>query len=273
MSGHKKIQILMYEYLRDELPPDLRAAVESHSASCSQCREELKLLRAAIELIPVPSTQPSEQRTPEFWQTFASRIEALLHREGRERKKFRPSLWEMMESAIMLRPGFATAAGGVLALLGVAVVSWHLYTRVTPEVRQPQIVQPVAESSPQQLNQYFSKSKVLLVGLTNLKAPEGEPVDLSAERRASRQLLEETKSLRRQPLDSRSVVLVNDLEKIFNELANAKQGAGARNVEFVRNTIRQENLLFKIRMAERLNEPARFVRAADGDADRYGVEP
>lgn len=273
MSSHKKIQKLMYEFLRDELPPDLHAAVESHCASCSQCREELKELRAAIELIPARSTQPSEQRTPEFWQTFASRVEALAHRDVREHKKFGPSLWETIASTIMLRPGFAASAGGALALVGVAVLSWHLYTRVTPEVRQPQIAQPVAESSPRELNQYFRKSKALLVGLTNLKAPDGEPVDLSAERRVSRQLLEETKSLRRQALDSRSVVLVDDLEKVFNELASMKQDSGVRNVQFVRNTIRQENLLFKIRMAERLNEPARFVRAADGDADRQGVEP
>jgi hypothetical protein len=212
--------------------------------------------------------QPSEQRPPEFWQSFVSRIEVRVHREGRSVEKAKLSLWELIESTIMLRPGFAAAAGGALALAGVAVLSWYLHTRITPEAPQPQIAQPVVETSPPQLNQYFRKSKMLLVGLTNLKASEGEPVDLSAERRVSRQLLEETKSLRRQPLDSRSVVLVDDLEKVFNELANVEQDAGVRNVELVRNTIRQENLLFKIRMAESLNEPGRFVRTASDRTDR-----
>lgn len=250
MRSHRKIQKLMYEYLHDELDQHDRAAVESHLASCERCQEELKELRAALTVVPGYTTQPSDRRTTEFWQSFASRIDTRIRQEANEKRTSRPSFWEIIESVIMVRPGLAAAGAGALALVGVAVLGWHLYSRVTPEQQQPPIARPVVQESPAQLDQYLRKSKILLVGLSNLKEPESGTADLSSERRVSRQLLEETKSLRQQPLDSRSMVLVDNLEKVFNELANAREDKGFTNVELVRSTIRQDNLLFKVRMAE-----------------------
>jgi hypothetical protein len=265
MSGHKAIRDLMYEYLCDELDQHDRGEVESHLASCSRCQWELKDLRTALDLFPAQAAKPSDQRSPEFWKTFASTIDTRAREEESKKRKSRPPLWEIIESMIMFRPGLAVAIAGAFALIGAAVLGWHMYSRIPPEVVQPQIVQPVAEESPAQLDQYLRKSKVLLVGIANLKEPEGEAIDLSTERRVSRQLLLETKSLRRQPLDSRSIVLVDNLEKVFNELANAGEDKGFTNVELVRTTIRQENLLFKIRMAEATHD-LRFTVKTGGES-------
>ena len=263
MRSHRTIQKLMYEYLHDELDRDDRAAVDSHLTSCERCQEELKELRAALNVLPGYTKQPGDQRTAEFWQSFAARIDSRIRQEANEKRTSKPSFWETIESAIMVRPGVAAAAAGALALVGVAVLGWHLYSRVTPESEQPQIASPVVLESPAQLDQYLRKSKILLVGLSNLKEPESGTVDLSSERRVSRQLLEETKSLRQQPLDSRSMVLMNNLEKVFNDLANAKEDKGFTNIEIVRSTIRQENLLFKVRMAE-ASRDSRYDVNTDG---------
>ena len=54
--------------------------------------------------------------------------------------------------------------------------------------------------------------------------------------------------------------LIGDLEKILIELANIKEESGLPNVEIVRGGIHQENLLFKIRMAEAMYDTTRFMK-------------
>jgi hypothetical protein len=93
---------------------------------------------------------------------------------------------------------------------------------------------------------------MLFVGLTNMKLHDDENIDLSAERKVSRQLIHEARYLKTQPIDERSAQLIGDLEKILIELANMKEENDISNVEIIRGGIHQENLLFKIRMAESL---------------------
>ena len=54
---------------------------------------------------------------------------------------------------------------------------------------------------------------------------------------------------------------MNDLEKILIELANIEEHRDLPNVEIVRGGIRQENLLFKIRMAEAMYDSSEFTYA------------
>jgi len=100
----------------------------------------------------------------------------------------------------------------------------------------------------------------LLVGIENMKTGEGGAVDLSAERRASRDLVQEARYFRQLRLDPRSERLMGDLEKIFIELSNSHDSRSRPDVELLRSGIQQENLLFKIRMAE---NTARFSYARD----------
>jgi hypothetical protein len=120
---------------------------------------------------------------------------------------------------------------------------------------------PVADTSAARVQQYLRKSKALLVGLTNLKVEDRAPVDFALERRMSRQLAEESRLLRREPLDPRGRRLVGDLEKIFIELANVPEDGPMPAVDMVRAGIEEENLLFKVRMAETAYGHARIIPA------------
>jgi hypothetical protein len=102
------------------------------------------------------------------------------------------------------------------------------------------------------MNEYLKKSRVLLVGLSNHRGEGNDREDLSIERGRSRQLVHEARFLKRQPLDVRSAKLVDDLERIQIELANLDENRAASDVEPIIAGIRQENLLFKIRMTEML---------------------
>jgi len=88
-------------------------------------------------------------------------------------------------------------------------------------------------------------------------------VDLSSERKVSRDLIEEARYLQSQPLDRRSERLIGDMEKILIELANMKEQNELPNVEMIRGGIHQENLLFKIRMAESLYDTTAAIQGSN----------
>jgi len=100
------------------------------------------------------------------------------------------------------------------------------------------------------MDSYLRKSRMLLVGVTNMPVDEGQPVDLSVEQQTSRALADEARILKQETLDDRSLQLISELEKIQIELANMKSDNQVPTIALVRGGIEQENLLFKIRIQE-----------------------
>ncbi len=110
----------------------------------------------------------------------------------------------------------------------------------------PALRTPVQEA----VGDYLTSSRMLLVGISNLSPEEGQPIDLGVERTAARSLVLQARLLSVEPLDERSRLLVEELERILIELANLEESADLPDVEMIRTGVRQQNLLFKIRMAE-----------------------
>ncbi len=108
----------------------------------------------------------------------------------------------------------------------------------------------VQDDAAERMSEYLRKSRTLFVGIVNMKTDPSSPLDLSAEQQLSRSLVHEARYLKQRMLGSRSAKLVNDMEKILIELANLESANDLPNVELIRGGIAQENLLFKIRMAE-----------------------
>jgi hypothetical protein len=280
MTGHSDIQLMFYEYLRDELAPSDRATVETHLSSCKECTDEFKALNETLSLFPAPTRMPSEERTEEFWHSFASSIIAKATARKRITKNPFAEVVDWIEEILLLRPRYAYAVG---ASITVALASLAFWTFITPTQRElsddRQHGKPLGHVSQlatygetideqsgipvQRVNQYFRKSKTLLVGLANMKMNNAEPLDFSTERRVSRDLVREARYLKRQPLDVRSRHLMNDLERILIELENIEEQNDLSNVEIIRGGIHQENLLFKIRMAEAMYDSAQFMYASE----------
>ena len=91
---------------------------------------------------------------------------------------------------------------------------------------------------------------MLLVGIANLNPEEGKPLDLGIERKAARSLVLQARLLSERSIDERSRELLQELERILIELANLEETADVPEVEMIRTGMRQQNILFKIRMAE-----------------------
>jgi hypothetical protein len=111
------------------------------------------------------------------------------------------------------------------------------------------------------MSQYLRKSKVLLIGIANLETEEGQPVDFSVEQRASRELVREARYLKQRALDPRVDQLVDAMSRILIELANLSDEQQIPNMEIVRSGIYQENLLFRIRMAEAVYDSTHLLYA------------
>lgn len=279
MNQHQTIRLMLYEYLRDELSADDRSTVDAHVADCTGCAAELEQMRAMLALMPSPTVEASEERSEQFWNQFASDVmdKTGSHTQARPGRFAEAIAW--IEDLVTLHPRYAYTVSGALALVLVMFGFWTFRTSEQHDmalkgnaVPLEHHITPVSSDEageqqlgvrPERVSDYFRKSKMLLVGLANLKTDQNEPLDLSAERRVSRNLIREARYLRRQPIDPQSRQVMNDVEKILIEVANTGERHDAPNVEIVRSGIHQENLLFKIRMAEAMYDSARFIYASE----------
>lgn len=278
MSSHRAMQMMMYEYVTGTVTEDDRTTFEAHLAGCAACRADLAELREALTLMPVPSTTPDAERPEAFWDGFSSSVMDSIAREKAPRRHIQMPDW--IETILLLRPRYVLATAGVflvLVMITSLLINRSAQQRDVAEQRQigadgsfrqrPDSLLAQAREFQgvpvQRVNQYFRKSKTLLVGFTNLRADAGEQVDFSTERRISGDLIREARYLREQPLDSRSRQLMKDLEVILIELKNIEMHNDLPNIEIISSGIRRENLLFKIRLAEAMYDSAQFVTAAD----------
>ena len=272
---HSEIQQQLYDYLLNGLDAEDRRQVALHLHSCTQCSDALNALRQTLALLPNASQQPGDERDDLFWQSLSLRIEQEIREQGHPRQNVIARRFDSLLAFLSLRPAYGIALGGSLA----AIVVTMFFLRFTPGQKEPVAVggvQPIDSTSmlaryqtQQRMSRYFDKSEMLLVGIANMKTDE-ENIDLSAERNLSRSLVHEARFLKQQPMDERSAKLIRDLDKVLIELANLEEDYDLPDVELIRGGIHQENLLFKIRMAEaRLpDEPPGGAQSIRDTSDR-----
>ncbi len=263
---HSDIQNQLYDYAMSALNDDARRNVEQHLSSCKQCSEALKELQQAIALLPHPSTQPSDEKDEAFWNRLALNVEKEVRRNNQPKVNNVGKIVESIRSFFTLRPSYAYMIGGSLATVLLAAV---LFRWQPTESEQIADIQPVQNDSTimltnyqknqERVSRYFQKSRTLLVGLANMKTDDAANFDLSAEKTKARTLISEARFVKMQPINNRTERLVNDLERILIELANLEEANDIPNVEMIRSGIHQENLLFKIRMAEASFDTSRRV--------------
>lgn len=260
---HTKIRRLLFDHALNELPQQERATIEEHLRTCSSCAADLQRLTEALGLLKIPLTLPSDELPAEYWARFASTVDQKIDRSRKEVPAL--SFLESMGSFLLLRPARTAATMGALVL---ATIAFLLFPRQIPErdtasSEEPKVQGLTLEAKDARMSDYLRRSKVLLVGLANMKTDDEGPVDLSAERAASRKLVLEARYLKQQPLDSRSSKLINDMDKIMIEVANMRDNVDKPDVDFIRGGIHQENLLFKIRMAENYYRTAGYSGERD----------
>ena len=272
---HHDIEHQLYDHVTGELPPAVHAEVDAHLAGCERCRAERDEIARMHALLPSAGAAPSDRLGEAYWSRFADGVDARIRAEGRT-ARIASSFWETVRSYVQLHrgPSWGLAAAGVAVVCAVFLLGRLSAPVPLPGVGSEPAREVAREEAPEKvreearevapsgkvipasdrLERYLRKSKVLLVGLTNMKHEPGEPVDLKAERQLSRSLIKEARYLKTQDIDVRSARLIDDLTRILIELANLEDEHDLPDVEIIRGGINQENLLFKIRMAELLHD-------------------
>jgi anti-sigma factor RsiW len=256
MITHRNIRLLLYDYVAATLSPEDAARVERHLAQCPACREECDGMRRMFTILPAQGDRASTLPAA-FWQELLNEVHAQL--PARRKRALIPP-WASEWFAFMSVPRHQLAIGSITMLVVASIVtgSWFLL-RHQPMPDQvavntvPTKVTPPSVAT-KRIKQYLRRSKALLVGINNMPIAEGAPLDLSLERNTSRELLQEARYLKGQPLDGRSAALINDLERIQFALANSREREAVPELRLIRGGIREENLLFKIRIAETVME-------------------
>jgi hypothetical protein len=256
MNEHRRIQLQMYDYLTAGLTPEEDASVRTHLEQCVSCRESCDELRTLLTALPGPVDYAG--RLPSaFWTEILNDVMSGLPERTAE-KKLPHWFRDWVEFVSLPRHQWVIGIAVTLLLLGALTGTWlAMHHDMQPQqtaavTAMPDKVQVPAVNA--RLKQYLRKSKALLVGINNMPLAEGKPVDLSLERTMSRSLLHEARYLEEQPLDDRSAALLRDLEKIQIALANSKEREEIPGFQLIRGGIQEENLLFKIRIAETVYE-------------------
>ncbi|MDI6766225.1 MAG: zf-HC2 domain-containing protein [Bacteroidota bacterium] len=263
MSKHSDILNQLYDYLSNEIPVEDRSKLEKHLAFCQSCAKELEVLKSFMEMRSLYISEPCNARTQKYWNNFAFDIERRIQSSEIKKQKSLFSVWVKLNSFFIFHKRPIIAYSSTLVVLLLAIFVWRL--NIPPTVEQVIEQQPAelteVKRGDDRVEEYFRKSKVLLVGIANMDIQQDKPIDLATERKASRELIHEARYLQRQPLDFRSAQLINDLEKILIELANMEKENDLPNIEMIQGGIHKKNLLFKIRMAESMYEQPRFMNA------------
>jgi hypothetical protein len=250
MRRHDIVRKSLVEYVRGELPANEAAEVERHLGGCRECRDECEELKVVLRAIPVRPTPPSDRQPADYWHTFALRVDARI--AGQQRVSA-PRHLAFDEPAGYLRlhwkPILAYAGAGALVagLLGIWFFGEHGRPSLVPVNQEVEVVQAAHK---EEVNDYFERSRILLIGIANIPVEDGDKVDLTVERNAARDLVRTARYLERKPIDSRSRELIRELERVLVELANLEEQADIPEVDVIRTGMQQQNLLFKIRMAE-----------------------
>jgi hypothetical protein len=74
--------------------------------------------------------------------------------------------------------------------------------------------------------------------------------DFNTEQSVSRELIDESRNLRQQPIDIRSAELMRDMENVLLTFSEIPPQTTQIEFDNIRRRIYRDNLLFKIRMAE-----------------------
>jgi len=250
MMSHADIRANLYDYVRGELAPDEREALEHHLDSCEDCRRDAETIGRLLSDLGRGGRSPNSERPDAYWQSFAIRVEQEL---ARDRRRWALSEWASARLAPWGPAGWrpSVALVGAVSAIVLSIGLWLTSDPFSGGTIQGDGAVPVmGVTSQQAVEEYLTGSRMLLIGIANMSPEEGKSIDLSLERTAARSLVRQARLLADEPLDERSQELIGELERILIELANLEESADVPAIDIIRTGLRQQNLLFKIRMAE-----------------------
>jgi hypothetical protein len=246
MISCRECQDRMLEALYDELGVADRPGFDGHVASCPECANAfagLEQTRLAMDSRkPAPF---SDEILDGVWPAFLNRLESSETARTGSRQ------WFVRRWVLNL------AAASALVVVGVLIGRYGRFAGesgpTTPASNEAAAIAGL--NLDDRVVRYLEKSKLVLMSVDNMRSEAGEEtaIDLSAERRISRDLLREGSTLKKELNPSREeqlIELISQLEVTLLQIANLRDPRVPLGIELARTGIEERALLFKINLEE-----------------------
>ncbi|MFQ5708713.1 MAG: zf-HC2 domain-containing protein [bacterium] len=258
----RDVERALSAYLDGEVTLSEWREAQSHIDGCAGCAQLLANFESSTFLLKQGLRQ--HEPAPEVWTEIQKRIDMAEQPAWNRRFVF---AFERFWQSFVLRPSWSVRAVqiGVAVLLLVGLGARRLWQNASQQATQTAVTAPDTYSVPDfaqeenkrkslqaafaaQITKYFDKAGVLLLEVKNSDL-DHESSEWSSLRRASQDLLEETILIKEDLKDEEVGVLkktVEQLEMVLFDIANLKETPESDELEFLKATILQKDLLIKI---------------------------
>ncbi|HZS56464.1 MAG TPA: hypothetical protein VFA65_18810 [Bryobacteraceae bacterium] len=230
---------LTEQELIDAYYNDAPSACREHLDECAECRDQLARLSELLDGVrdvPIPSRGEGYGR--EVWARLEPRLPI-------RKTRWWTRSWVLVPAALTLL--VAAFVGGMLT------VQRHQTGATQQIIAGTQPVTGISEKDRQRillaaLGDHLDRSEILLVQLLNSNPGDA---GLGDQRARARDLLEENRLLRESAFrsgDQAHAALLDDLERVFVDLANSPSRLSSEDVAGLRQRIENQGLLFKVRV-------------------------
>jgi hypothetical protein len=248
--NHLTEEELILHYYR-EIDPDQQPRIEDHLAACGECQAAGAQLTGVLHLVeatPMPDARPGFER--DVW----ARLEPRLEARSRWRAWTAPPRWVL--------------AGCVGVLLVIAFVAGRFSGE--PAAPAPITLSQAAPASERvlrtEVGDHLDRAQMMLVELVNTDGDQLD--DLTGEQARAADLVSANRLFRQsaeQSGDAAIADILDDLERVLLEIANASSNQSRGERATVKARIQAADLLFRVRViASELREP---IRVDPDDAD------
>ena len=242
-------QVIAYVY--GDLDGDALAFFQKHLQTCSTCQRECEDIKQTLGFM-------DQRRRPDppaiSWEPFEARLKAAVRAQQILETRRNRKIWLIQSFA-------------AVALLVLGIVLGKSVFQESPIGGLVTLVPDQPLTYTQQADAYVERSKTLLIGLMNMdvEAGSGASVDLSLQKKLSRELVSEAAMLRENyPEEAKDQLLelINDLEIILIQISHFEADGNLENLQVIREGVARSSLLLKIHL-EQLQPTLRLTKTLD----------
>ncbi len=260
MSKCKNFQNQFIDALYSELDAGSQKQFDTHLQNCASCSAEYQQFAAALKMMDQRKLpDPGEAFWENYWENLESKLVPETTPEEESKPKIIRGFFKKFAGGSEGQWVYRISAAAAILLIGIFIGKFlftgsGLERPSVPFTEAPgQFIQRAAVN--ERTQQYFDKSKVLILGLVNLE-PElmrQDEFDFSRYQQVSQTLVKEAAVLKGElndPKQQRLRKLVSDLEVILLQIANLEMENDLSAIEMVKDGVDRRGVLLKINLEE-----------------------
>ena len=241
------------------------AAADRHLAECESCRQEFKRIQAVLSSVEMPVPELGRNYEVRVWSRLASQLEpAQTPKEADTLPRSSSHIWAAWQRW--------TAVGALAALIAAAFFLGRISERAVPgngTIAQSGATPASGDAQTIRhrvlliaLESHLDRTQIVLTELAN--ADPSQSMDISAEKAAARELLDDNRLYRQtaeQVHDQSLVQTLDELERVLVDLSHQPATVSLAEWREIQRRIQSQGILFKVRVVgSQVREQERAMR-------------